>query len=318
MREIETIRAVRALFPASPRQKNAPFACDAELLDLHGELYGLSMDEFSAEEDLFPVAPPETLGRNLAVAVIADILAAGCRPEFYLHAMVEPPDAEGFSPALARGVQAVLAACGCFLLGGDMGKSRRTGAWRYTGFAFGRVAGAGPLTRVLPSRPQALWITGDVGDGNLCALLGAMPAFELRLAEAGAIQGEALSCMDTSGGLAESLLLLRRLNPAHRIDIAPDAVPYADGAVRAAQAAGLPVEGFAFGGAGEYELLFTTDENAEADCATRIGTVRPDAGGGGVFWGPRRMPDALPDARSFRTLEEYAEHLVTAVRSCLA
>ncbi len=319
MHEIDAIRALRGLFPVSPRQKNTPFSCDAELVELGPDLYGLSMDEFSAEEDFFPATDPEALGRNLAVAVLADILAAGCRPEFYLHAVVEPSGADGFSLSLAHGVSAVLGECGCFLLGGDMGKS--AGAWRYTGLALGRLAEPrlGPLTRLLPEQPQALWITGTVGDGNLCALSGVMPAFEPRIAEARAFRNKANACMDTSGGLAESLLWLHRLNPRHRFELVPAAVPYAQSAAQAAQAAGLPVEGFAFGGAGEYELLFTMDEGEDVDCATRIGTVRPaPEEASGVFWGKRRLPPELPDARSFPSMQEYTATLLQVVRTCLS
>lgn len=321
MHEIDAIRAIRDLFPASPRQRNALFACDAELVELGSQVYGLSMDEFSAEEDFFPGSEPEILGRNLAVAVIADVLAAGCLPEFYMHSIAEPPGTDGFSLALCRGVASVLAECGCFLLGGDLGRSAHAGGWRYTGLALGRPIDArtGALTRILPPRAQALWITGSVGDGNVCALSGVMPVFEPRLAEARAICGQARACMDTSGGLAESLLTLRRLNPGHRFIVNPAAIPYAASAVSAAKTLGLPVEGFAFAGAGEYEVLFATDESAVLDCATRIGTAVPapeDAAG--VFWGERPLPPELPDPRSFSDTRDYIRQLLQTVRSCLA
>lgn len=320
MHEIDAIQAIRGLFPTSPRQKNALFACDAELVELGSQLYGLSMDEFSAEEDFFPGSDPEALGRNLAVAVMADILAAGCLPEFYLHAIAEPPGSDGFSLALCRGVAAVLKECGCFLLGGDLGRSAHAGGWRYTGLALGRPIDAriGALTRILPPRAQAVWITGSVGDGNVCALSGVMPAFEPRLAEARVMRGQVRACMDTSGGLAESFLMLRRLNPGHRFVVNPGMIPYAASAVSAAKAHGLPVEGFAFAGAGEYELLFTTDESAVLDCATRIGTAVPapeDAAG--VFWGERPLPPELPDPRSFLDTRDYVRQLLQAVRPCL-
>ena len=38
----------------------------------------------------------------------------------------------------------------------------------------------GALTRILPPRAQAVWITGSVGDGNVCALSGVMPATLIR------------------------------------------------------------------------------------------------------------------------------------------
>ena len=318
MHETDIIRLMCKEFPRSPKQKNALFACDAELLELPGGVYGLSMDEFSPEEDLLPSSNPEALGANLAVAVLADVLAAGCVPEFYLHAVSGPPAAPEFCPALARGVQAVLAEGLCFLLGGDYGQSTGPDGWRYTGFAMGRAGERGPLTRVIaaarPDAPQALWITGTIGDGNAHALCGTMPRFEPRFAEAREIRAVATACMDTSGGLAESLLTLAMCNPRHCFDVDGKAVPFAPEARATATSGNFPESAFALGGAGEYELLFTAPEGVAVTCATRIGTVLP-GGTPGVLWNGNRL-DALPDARACRDREEYLRRLLEAARLC--
>jgi Thiamine monophosphate kinase len=314
--EIDVIRRMRQNFPVSPRQRNAPFSCDSELVELGAVLYGLSMDEFSPEEDQLPSDDPETLGGNLAVAVIADILAAGCIPEFYMHAVTAPAYDAGFCEALARGVQNVLAGGDCFLLGGDYGQSGHS--WRYTGFAMGRTGERGALTRIIPAEPQLLWITGTVGDGNCHALRGTMPYFEPRFTEAQAIRRIATACMDTSGGLAEGLLTLSLCNPGHRFDVDVSSLPLDLAACAAANALGLPEAVFAFGGAGEYELLFTSPADEPIPGATRIGEVRKTGNDhSGVYWNGSRL-EGLPDARSFADRKEYISKLLAMVGSCLS
>ena len=319
MDEMDIIRLMCKEFPRSPRQKNALFACDAELLELPGGIYGLSMDEFSPEEDLLPCSDPEALGANLATAVLSDVLAAGCVPEFYMHAVSGPPAAPEFCLALTRGVQSVLAQGRCFLLGGDYGQSVGPGGWRYTGFAMGIAGERGPLTRVIPDTspdtPQALWITGTVGDGNAHALRGSMPRFEPRFAEAREIRGRATACTDTSGGLGESLLTLAMCNPRHRLEVDGASVPFAPEARAAAAAGNFPESAFALGGAGEYELLFTAPEGAPVNCATRIGTVTAEVGEPGVLWNGSRLSE-LPDARACQDREEYLQRLLEAARQC--
>lgn len=315
MVEIDAIR-MRQLFPASPKQKNALFACDAELVELESGIYGLSMDEFSPEEDLLPSNDPEALGGNLAVAVIADVLAAGCLPEFYMHAVAVPSDDSGFCEALARGVRNVLVEGNCFFIGGDYGRTEAPNLWRYTGFTMGRAGKRGPLRRILPEGPQALWVTGTVGDGNIHAFGGTMPRFEPRFVEARVIRAMATTCIDTSGGLAESLLTLHMCNPHHRLDIDGASVPLDPAARDTAQALGFPEGALAFGGAGEYELLFAVPEHENVPGATRIGTASADSTRSGVYWNGVRL-SGLPDARSFPDRREYVAKLLEATKPCL-
>lgn len=313
MTEMETISALRALFPVSPLQENAVFACDAELVRLGGALHGISVDEFSYEEDAFSGDDLPELGANLATAVVSDLLAAGCAPQFFLHTIVEPHGEEGFAVSLCLGVRDVLDACGCFLLGGDLGKSA---SWRYTGTALGQCMGTRPVTRILPEREQTLWITGAVGDGNLCALASENRlVLELRLREARAMNGVASACIDTSGGFADALFMLAHANPGHAFRIDSGAVPYADAARAYAARAGLPVEGFAFGGAGEYELLFATDPGVSLDFAVPVGSA-VSVGVPGVYWNAVKAPQP-PDPRSFSDRDEYVRELLQAVRLCL-
>lgn len=335
MNEITAIEKMRSLFAVSGVQRFAPFTCDAEILELGRELYGISVDEFSPDEDCFSDADPAALGKGLAVATLSDLLAAGCEPCFYLHALVEPVGKDGFGLELSRGGATILQAAGCFFLGGDLGRGND---WRYTGVALGKCGASpssssgifgvsdpsgtlgesGPISRLLPQKRQKLWLTGTLGDGNLRAVSKeAAPPFELRIAEARAMRGLASACIDTSGGLMDSLCMLRKVNPGFSFNVVPERLPY-DPAVRAfAGTHGLPLAAFAFGGAGEYELLFATDEDVSVEWAMPIGHAVPD-GKGDLFWGRHRLEKDLPDPRVFADKKQYIQHLLEYINVCPA
>lgn len=310
MREFDLIRQLAACFRRSPRQRNALFTCDAEIVELGCGLWGGSTDAFSPDEDCFGSTDPERIGRNIAVATLSDLFAAGCRPSFYLHSLDLPPDGEDFGVHLCQGIAAVLDACDAFMLGGDLGCGT---AWRCSATAFGPVARAEPLTRLLPPREQALYVTGSLGDANAAALQNLVPpAFELRLAAAEALRRQASACIDTSDGLLNAVWQWRDVNAGFRFEIDPRAIPYAPEALAAAQRFGLPPPAFLLGGAGEYELLFAADPEADVPDATRIGTVGPD-NAGGIFLGSRQLRASPPDPRAFSDRNAY----LAAIVSCL-
>lgn len=262
MNEYDTIRAIASRFPRSRDQLNQLFECDAELIRLGDQVWGLTMDEFSPEEDLFTAEAPVVLGANLTVATLSDLLAAGVAPRFFLHALSLPCDVSPvFVEGLVEGIRSVLDQAGCALCGGDLGTAD---TWRYCGFAMGPVASARPLTHRLPAEPQTLWVTGELGDANLAALRqGPTPSFELRLKEAEIVREHATACIDTSGGLMDAVWILHAMSPGLRIDLHADRVPLARGIREATAAAGIPAEAALLGGAGEYELLFATPRDMD-------------------------------------------------------
>lgn len=313
MTEIETILDICRLFPACPNQINKTFDADAELINIEGGGYALSIDEFSKEEDFFDDLDLPLLGRNLAVAVISDILATGCGPKFYLQAISEPYDRQGFAVGISSGVRDILNTCGAYLLGGDLGRGE---VWRYTGVVLGQYLHSEPLTRILPPRPQKLWLTGFLGDGNLCAFTGRdKTSFELRLTEAEAMAGLATACLDTSGGLVESLYDLSLVNPEHCFNLDSNALPYDPRVKKIAAESNLPLAGFAFGGAGEYELLFSADEDLRFDFATCIGHAELGRSPG-LYWDAARLPDERPNPRAFKDKRIYVNELLELIRSC--
>jgi thiamine-monophosphate kinase len=318
MHEYDMIRTIVAAFPRSPDQLNAPFTCDAELVRIGGQVWGVTMDDFSPEEDRFTSDDPAALGANLATATLSDLLAAGVEPRFFLHALSLPRRADAaFVERLSAGIRGVLDAAGCACCGGDLGVSN---PWRYCGLAMGPVLSGRPLTHRLPADiPQVLWVSGELGDANAAAWRGLPPPrFELRLRESRLVREWGTACIDTSGGFFDALWLLHEQSPGTRFEVYLESIPIAAAARQLARRAGVPAESVLLGGAGEYELLFAAPEDLPADAErelldaglTPIGTAYPherpeiDIRRHGQFVGVVSGPPPCP--REAATIHEHA------------
>jgi len=299
MNEHEIIQKLLEPFARSRDQRNAPFGCDAELVEIGGRLWGLTIDEFSPEEDLFSAEDPECLGANLATATLSDLLAAGVEPRFFLHALSLPRAADtAFIEGVGRGIARVLQEVGCTLCGGDIGTAD---PWRFCGFAMGPVTAEHPITHRIPDSPQDLWVSGELGDANLAALQSLpAPRLELRLNEAALVRERATACIDTSGGLLDAVWILHEQNPTLRLQIDLDQIPFATGLAQFAQESGVSAEAALLGGAGEYELLFTTPADLTERARARI--VRAGAKCIGTVW-----PDPAPGIHFYRDSEYVGE-----------
>jgi len=317
--ECELIRKIAGHFPRSREQLNGLFGCDAELIEIGGRTWGMTLDEFTPEEDRFTSEDPERLGWNLAVATLSDLLAAGVAPRFFLNALALPSNVEaGFADALCRGIAGALSEVGAAHCGGDLGTAA---GWRFTGFAMGPLAAAQPLTHRGPVAPQTLYVTGAFGDANLAALTGSpTPRFELRTAAARIIRQYATVCIDTSGGFFNAVWVLHEQNPAWRIEIACDAVPLADGVRAYTSTAGIPAETALLGGAGEYELLWAAPADLPREArlaltgagATAVGATAPGQGGVCLRQADRirRMESPPPCPREAASTQEHVAAVI--------
>jgi thiamine monophosphate kinase len=292
MTEQELIAALAKGFPRAPEQLNALHEADAEILRVGEEVWAVTVDDFSPEEDLFFGAPLDLIGWNVAVATLSDLLCVGAVPRFFLPAVGIPPDFPSSAlEKLSAGVREALESAGCFLVGGDVG---RADPWRYVGTALGPVEAARPLTRRIPEGRHTLWISGAMGAANMAAASGSPPPrFPLHLEVAQMVRALAVACTDTSGGFCEAVWNLGRASPKARIEVDLDRLPLAEGASDFTAAYRIPPETILLGGAGEYELVFAIPEGsskgalgalAKAGC-TRVGTaargtrVKPGLGG---------------------------------------
>lgn len=272
MKENEWIKLIADGFKRDRRQRNGLFECDAEILEINGQLWALTLDQYSPEEDMFTSERPEILGANLATATLSDLFAAGAMPEFFIQGLTIPQNSdELFVRGLTEGIKGVLTEVGCTMCGGDLGTAEQ---WRFSGFAMGRVLDNRPLSRILPCKTHSLWVTGQFGDANLSAFQGnSTPVFEVRHREAQVIHKWGTACMDTSGGLMDALWWLHNLNPDMRFEIDLDHVPLAPGIMESA-GAGIPPEAFLMGGAGEYELVFSIPEHITSQVRTDLQAIQ--------------------------------------------
>lgn len=279
MKEYDLIKHMVKGFKKSPYQHNKPFECDAELVNIDGKIWAMSIDDFSPDEDFFTSEDPSLLGSNLVTATLSDLFAAGAEPRFFLQNVSLPKSAtESFTTGLMDGVRTTLEQADCALCGGDFGTAK---TWRYSGFALGPVKSEKPLTRCIPEKEHTLWVTGTLGDANLAAFQdNATPRFELRLKEAEVIRKYATACIDTSGGLMDAVWLIHEQSENMRLNIDIRKVPFSNGIIAASIYADFPPEAALIGGAGEYELLFTVpagiaDKELARIGATAIGNAIP-------------------------------------------
>jgi thiamine-monophosphate kinase len=88
MREGETalIKLIDSLLPVGKDRLNRCFECDSEIIDWGGKKLLFTMDEFSAEDRLRE-HDPYSLGWNVAVGSVSDILATGGTPTLFAHGL---------------------------------------------------------------------------------------------------------------------------------------------------------------------------------------------------------------------------------------
>ena len=173
--EKRIIRLIDEIIPRAGRS----FESDSEIFTLGNMTMLFSIDEFSKEDNLRE-SDPMVLGANLATGSISDILASGGVPLYYAHAMVIGRNWDDeFIKKFSKGIADVLSRAKMTFLGGDMGKSE---TWHYTAAVIGRAAKK-PVLRTGAQAGDSIYITGEIGAGNL----------EAALAQSGHLRGEVRS-----------------------------------------------------------------------------------------------------------------------------
>lgn len=240
----------------SPDQRNTPFTCDAELVQIGSETVAITVDTLGDEVRRGVVRDLYTVGWLAAVASLSDLAASGARPSGLLLSVSLPPDVD--SSRLDAGFADCLEAHGTYLLGGDLQFDEQLSV---TTVGVGAVQRA--LMRVGSQPGDPLYAVGAFGLGNLVALtqngdegsphegryLPQIP-FEAWMSVVPLVR----ACTDSSDGLLGALM---NLADGVRFDVDLSAVPF-DEEVRAiAGRTGLPLAGFAAGVVGDYGLVFT-------------------------------------------------------------
>lgn len=268
--EQELINIVARNMPKSHKQLNDLFESDAEIISFGDRKLLFNIDEFS-QEDFLREHDPYTLGWNMALGAISDILATGGTPLYYLHSMVVSEDwDQKYIEYLSKGISALLRATGTGFIGGDMGKSNQ---WRYTATVIGEHKGI-PLKRRGASTGDVIYITGQIGLGNLEAFLkiysnkpfiggitkSLKSVFTPRVEESRLISKYATACTDTSDGVYNGIKSICQMS---KTGFMLKNIPYINSGVIAAKLASMPKTLLLLGECGEYELLFTLKEKDE-------------------------------------------------------
>lgn len=268
--EKQAIELISSIMPASGDKLNKPFESDSEILNYHGRRLLVNVDEFS-KEDLIRSDDPYTLGWNVAIGGISDILASGGKPLYYAHSLVidEAWDKE-FIRLFTEGAAEVLRKTGTAFIGGDFG---RADEWRCTVTVLGEAEN-GALLRSGAKEGNSIYITGEIGAGNFEAFLSLYSQrpllvsitnpiknrFNIRLEEAKLIQKYATSCVDTSDGVFNSLNAIADVS---HTGYAVKDIPYMNLGRMAAKLMSMPKALLFMGECGEYELLFTIRKEEE-------------------------------------------------------
>lgn len=328
-REELQIHRITEILPVAPERCTPVYAADCELAVIDGVSLLCSLDDFSSE-DLFRTDNPERLGWNIACAALADVFACGGIAILYSHALVPAPDWDNnFLEAFTKGVGSALQGCGAGFLGGDMGHGKE---WRYTSHVIGR-----PRDRMVDRRGarhgDALYLSGRIGLGNLEAALRLygnnpllqkafsvyQPRFRLLHRESELVARFASAAIDTSDGLASSVL---QLADQSQVGFEVGEIPYHNLAGMASRFLRKPSILLALGGCGEYELLFSVPFEHEVALQEearskklhifRIGSIRGGPEASRSFGDEQQTLDLaqpLPRARDFTTLPEYLQVL---------
>lgn len=256
--------------PRSPRQLNAPYEADAELIRVGGPKpppdgwLAVTTDSISEEIDSGLYEGAEEIGWMAVTASASDLAAVGADPLGVMLDVSVPGDcSERFVRRLGRGVADAATSYGLPLLGGD---TNRSSTLRIGSTALGWVVGR-PSTRRGARPGHLIYTTGPAGLGAAVALERLLEEGRIRdalpfrprarLTEGARFRAVIAACVDTSDGLLRALDDLLRLEGlGAELDPPVETLLHRD-ALTGATRRGLPGWLFLAGPHGDYELVFT-------------------------------------------------------------
>ena len=197
------------------------------------------------------------IGHKALAVNLSDLAAMGARPRWFVASIACRPTDSARIPHLARGMAALAARCGAFLVGGNFARAE---ALSLHIAAAGEVPRGRALTRAGACWGDRIYVTGELGDAALAlamrksgrppaALLRRQARPEPRLAAGLTARRFASAAIDLSDGLLQDL---ERVLEASGVGAQVDArrVPTS----RAFRAAAGPID-LALAGGEDYELL---------------------------------------------------------------
>lgn len=212
----------------------------------------------------------EQFGWQAAAVSFSDLAAMGARPTGLLTALALPGDLDSQAAYdIMSGASQCAEYCGTGIVGGDT----KIGPGTVCTTALGVMDGRTPMLRTGARPGDVVAVTGPLGGpaaGFISLDLG-IPADEAReslyvpvprIAEGAAMaaSGAVTSCMDLSDGLGTALNTLCR-DSRVGMEIELSFIPRGPSVDEMAAASGKDVKDLLLGWGGEYELLFTADQD---------------------------------------------------------
>ncbi|MFY1690318.1 thiamine-phosphate kinase [Plantactinospora sp. WMMB782] len=261
------ITAMREGMARSPRQLNAAFEADAELLDLGpAGLLAVTVDTLNGGAELATASTPYAKGWLTTTVSVSDLAAVAADPVAVLISCSLPRDGWTNDQAreFGRGASDAAERYGCHIVGGDTNWAAEES---FTSCAIGTLRRGRFLSRVGARPGDALYVTGPVGAGNCAGFrrlaLGSLgdeqPWLpEARVVAAEVLRGYARACIDTSDGLLNAAVGLAEINGLG-VEVVLRAEAYDPATMALADSFGLPRWLMAAGEWGEFELLYAVD-----------------------------------------------------------
>ena len=231
-----------------------------------------TIDGFSYE-DQFRENTPYSLGWNMVIGGVSDILASGGIPKFYGHSLIVANNwLEKFIVELSSGIADAIKITDMTFIGGDLGKSAN---WKYTSSVIGE-APERELNRIGAKPGDIIFMSGKIGTGNFEAALNLYQGklkmsgllktiktrFSYRFTHSQLMKKYASATIDTSDGVFNALNIITDLN---NVGYSVENLQYISKATLLSKILSLPKELLFFGECGEYELLFTVNEDKVED-----------------------------------------------------
>jgi thiamine-monophosphate kinase len=272
------ITAMREGMARSPRQLNAAFEADAELLDLGAAgLLAVTVDTLNSGAELATAPTPYAKGWLTTTVSVSDLAAVAADPVAVLLSCSLRKDEWTAEDArqFGRGASDAAARTGCHIVGGDTNWASEES---FTSCAVGTVQPGRILSRVGARPGDALYLTGRIGAGNAAGFRGAALGWseqdepwlpEARVVAGETLRGYARACIDTSDGLLCAAVSLAEINGLG-VEVALRNEAYEPAAAKLAESCGLPRWLLAAGEWGEFELLYAIDAADGDRCARAL------------------------------------------------
>lgn len=276
--EEQLINVVRSHLTRDPRQVNAPFASDAELIELSSDLcLACTTDSLHEEIELGILENPWTIGWTAVNINLSDLAAVGVEPLGMLLAWTLPSSIPTETvKEISRGIADAATVHKTALLGGDV----NTGSsLQICGTAFGLVPKAVARQRTGMKPGDRIFVTGSIGLGNALGFSKLQKLEEAQEIEMHyrptarfdarpVIRDVASACIDSSDGLFASLDILSRLNDCGILYRQRPECYHSDARALASRFQ-IPLWLFAAAEHGEFELVFSVPGDRVQECLNR-------------------------------------------------